>query len=102
MKMPESVETGPFLYRVHLSEIALDGYNGGTNFNNRVIAIDGNITLDGQRETLLHEVLHCTLDLTGLRSMGKDEEENLVASLSPWLLMVLRDNPELVKFLCAK
>ena len=52
------------------------------------------------RDTLLHEVLHAIWSQTAL-DQDEDEQERIVRSFTPWLLQVLRDNPELVEFLLA-
>lgn len=50
------------------------------------------------RESMLHELLHAILSYAP-QPLTYDDEERLCRSLSPWLLMTLRDNPDLVKFL---
>lgn len=50
------------------------------------------------RDTLLHEVLHACL-FAAAGGMTTDEEERLVASLTPVLLDTLRRNPGLLAFL---
>lgn len=99
---PKKVDIGPFRYELYFTPVPLDGYSGLMDANTRTISIDG--TMRDPRETVLHEVLHAVIDLTGLRSGGKDEaievtEEKLVSALSPWLLTVLTENPKLVEFL---
>lgn len=96
------VEVGPFRYELYFSPVPLDGYSGLMDTNSRTISIDG--TVRDQRETVLHEVLHAIIDLTGLRTGAKDEaievtEEKLVSALSPWILTTLEANPKLVAFL---
>jgi hypothetical protein len=52
---------------------------------------------EGQlRDTLLHEVLHGVMAITG---GGVDDEEELVLRITPTLLDTLRRNPELVTYL---
>lgn len=51
-----------------------------------------------KRATVLHEVLHAIAFTAGM-GLEHDAEEALVRSWEPWLLAVLRDNPELVSFL---
>ena len=49
------------------------------------------------RETLLHEVLHVVLEHTGVDNYLHEE---IIASMSPLLLHILRANPRLVRYLC--
>lgn len=56
------------------------------------------------REVLLHEILHGIFYSTALsahpRSLrDKDQEEYVVANMSPMLLTVIRANPSLLKYL---
>ena len=52
------------------------------------------------RDTLLHEVLHAAWSVNPPLD-DEDQEERVVAALAPWLLLALRDNPDLVAFLTA-
>lgn len=57
------------------------------------------------RDSLLHEVMHAVFWGAGgekLLDLDKDAEERLVRLLSPWLLSLIRDNPELIAFLTAE
>lgn len=55
------------------------------------------------RDTLLHEIMHALLNLSGLTSHGVLEDanvaEHVISSLAPLLLDTFRRNPEVVKFL---
>ena len=52
---------------------------------------------DVERETLLHEALHCAIAVTRLE-LDEDMEERLVGGLAPQLLNLLRQCPELVTY----
>lgn len=98
MSCPKKLTIGPFRYAVMVPSFLPDA-DGATNYSQRVIAVNGSLSEQSQRETLLHEVLHAVIDQTGFRNLEKEEEEKLVASLSPPLLSVLRSNPTFVSFL---
>lgn len=60
------------------------------------------------QQVLLHEVLHAVFNASGLALMpeayeGDDEvvEERIVLTTAPVLVMVLHDNPDLVRYLTA-
>ena len=101
MKPPPRIHIGP---HTHAVEYDPDLYTSG-EFGKR----DGNrarITLcPGQsptilRDTLLHEVLHGVLDVTGIaHELGDEKEERYVRRLTPALLDLLRRNPRLVALL---
>lgn len=98
MTAPRTVKVGPFSYSIER------GWNGDdfgdTDFNSTVIRIRGGLSADAERETVLHECLHCATDLVGERvRLGDEREEELVRALSPALLAILRDNPALVRYL---
>lgn len=50
-------------------------------------------------DTLLHEVLHATIETYGVPMGGVDAEEAILRTLTPALLNVLCDNPDLVDVL---
>lgn len=50
-----------------------------------------------ERDSVLHEVLHACWDQTALRD--HDIEEQVVSSLAPILLGVIRDNAEFMRWL---
>ena len=60
------------------------------------ISYDPAQTLPVLRETILHEMLHCILEHTGVEP---DEHETLIRNISPLMLETLRRNPELVEWL---
>lgn len=51
-----------------------------------------------EREVLLHELLHACLSNSSV-TLDYEQEERLVAVVSPRLLAALRDNPALVRYL---
>lgn len=66
------------------------------------IEIRGDRPVAMTRDTLLHEVLHAVLAISGTRAMvdlEREDEEKIVSGLAPALLHVLRDNPKLAAFL---
>lgn len=69
-------------------------------------SIDQTITLaedqhkDSLRDTLLHEVMHAILWIS--HNHIKMEEERLVSSVTPWMILVFRDNPKLTEYLFSK
>ena len=99
MSKPKKVEVSPFRYTVYYSPVTLDDKTGMLDTDTRTVVVDGTISEQSQQEVLLHELLHAIIDTTAIRGQEKDEEEKLVAALSPPLLQLLRSNPTLVGFL---
>ncbi|NDC55599.1 MAG: hypothetical protein EBZ69_02125 [Alphaproteobacteria bacterium] len=98
---PSEVRVGPYLFRVEYREDVSDSEPdlfGITIPRDQRIIVSSRQTDQCERDTLLHEVLHAVFYASGL-FREVDNEERVVAGVSTWLLMVLRDNPQLAKFL---
>lgn len=109
-KLPAMVRVGPATYRVtsDAAEHAKacqrvgDGLLGSTTFKSCVITIDPDQAHDCKTDTVLHEVLHCVTQMAGLLSeWGEEKDEAVVTRLTPVLLGVIRDNPDLISYLKA-
>jgi hypothetical protein len=125
--IPAEVQVGVLTYRV-LTDVAAiqavsasadiaDGaeWTAYSDHDAAVIGINPGNPVGVQRRDLLHELLHCCLRLSGVepnvyarivhRAKGKHDgynvEEFTVAATAAPLLSVLRDNPDLVKWLLA-
>lgn len=98
--LPAELRIGPHTYRVRLSD-KLEEY-GHTDNRQSKIRLAG-WQADGQlRDTLLHEALHAIVWCSGgsrLLALSDEDEERMVRLISPWLLQLLRDNPDLVRYL---
>ena len=78
-----------------------DGHYGMTNVVTERILVSANQSEGQLKDTVLHEALHAIINRSGWRPSDNDEEK-LVATISPWLLLVLQDNPKLVAYLTEK
>lgn len=66
------------------------------------IAIREGMGPEAERDTVLHEVLHCAMRMTGARdAIEGSGEETVVNALAVSLLAVLRQNPVLAAWLVA-
>lgn len=109
--MIKSIKVGPFNYRISVSLEELlrnneshgDGNSkpfGMTVHAKELITIDPSQSEGMKRDTVLHEVLHACFFCVGLHNVvGFEDEEKIIASLSPMLLYVLRNNPDFVEYL---
>ena len=69
----------------------LDGY---CDYDTLCIYVNKNLSEDLFKETLIHECLHAAIFTSGAHRFfvpGTDNEENLVAVLSPYIHGMLRD-----------
>lgn len=78
---------------------------GETDDNNTTIRIKRAQSDACKRDTLLHEVLHAVMWLSGGKhvfGLDHEDEEKLIRVLTPWILAFLRDNPESLEYLLEK
>jgi hypothetical protein len=109
-KRPTKVLVGGLVYRVKYDEASLkaakarelEDLNGHCANDQLLITVDGSMAEPNVREILLHEILHACHWAAGapLTLMKEDDpEEGLVRVLSPRLMGVLRNNPDVLEYL---
>lgn len=97
---PRAVQIGPHPYTVRVKK--LEGFLGRTTNKLAKIQLDREQSPSNMKDTLVHESLHAILAQSGALANLKFEgntEEQLVATLSPWILQWIQDNPDLIAFL---
>lgn len=102
MKLPKRLKIGfrDFLVQTRTTqEMSEDRALGLCMVDRAVIFVDEALDPQQKAETLLHETLHAVWHVMCLPP--KLDEEKAVTGLPKGLAGVLRDNPELVKFLLA-
>lgn len=93
---------------VHGDEPALGLRSGGTKNVGRTVLHRQQVVLDDRqapdqlRQIALHEVVHACLQLTEAAPADDDEAERVVSTLAFMLLQVIRDNPELIRWLAER
>lgn len=106
---PARVQVGPYRLDVAVSNRRLaehsvhrgdrpDALDGGCDLSGGRILIRERLGRDAFADTLLHEVLHACLAITGC-SLDVDAEEQVVLPLAPLLFDTLRRNPDLAAYL---
>lgn len=103
MTPPTRVKIGAHSWKVsELVEIEADQWLfGRTRPRWSLIEITKGQSASQKRDTVLHEVLHAIIE-QGSTFIEDHVEEALVRDISPLLLGVLRENPNLLKFLLDK
>lgn len=108
--MPSAIKVGRHRYRV-VNDVAewnslsngtgvRHSDHGATHHHWSLIAINPTDSPSQQADSLLHEVLHVIWFVASLDHMPEgDREEPTVARLTPWLSLVLCDNPDMMAFL---
>ena len=106
--MPESVKIGPFEYWVssdaesHMAventeKSRLDGRSCPIEL---VIHVSPKGAEDYRRSTMIHEIVHQVFVIAG-SMIDKDDEEKICRLLEAGLLGVIKENPDLVRWLTA-
>lgn len=96
--MPQSVKVGCHTYTVaRKSKTEMKGSSGECDYDALTISVRKGLRKTMAQETLLHEVLHACVD-PNLRE-GEHKEEDYINSMSDDLLLVLKENPELIQYL---
>lgn len=99
MRIPKKVKIGPHIYIVKLEKdlSGNHGLMGQSRHTSSEIVIDPNLSGSQLEDTLLHEILHAIQFQTRFISDGEKDEELAVSRLTPLLLQVIKDNPEIFK-----
>ena len=104
MNPPKTIKVSPFVFEVVHDPDQLSNSQGDAMIDRNQLKVyinrdrpDGNL-----RDDILHELLHAVYGQTPLFSNsdhGAEQEERIIAALSPRILAVLRENPRLVAWL---
>lgn len=104
--LPTHIQVGPMRYTVAVDQVAINAEGsskhvyGVTLHKKLSIFLAEGMAADQEADTLLHEVLHACLNVTGQDLPYTDTQmEAVVYGLSPVLLDTLRRNPDLVAYL---
>lgn len=95
----------PFL--IEYDKAVLDGHNGRdrkdrmgrTDMRDLEITIDHTLAEQVIRDTLLHECLHAVWIDAGLDEMENLTEEQIINTIAPRLVSMMRVNPELMEYM---
>lgn len=107
-KPPKQITVGSLTYTVTTSKATIDAacrdegadLYGRTDHTRLAIALDPDNAPAMQRQTLMHEAMHCITERVGLTTeLPAGDEEKLVRRIAPALLDLLCTNPQLVEYL---
>lgn len=105
MTKPTKFKSGFYTWKIIWSEEKVEDCFGKTDIGTKSIVMYSQDNSEIERETLLHELLHVALDDKCEAIFGyeggklEDKEENMIRLLSPVMMQILSDNPELHNFL---
>jgi hypothetical protein len=109
--MPKEIRVGSQIFKIVMRDPASDGMLqesiGYSLDDQNLIVISNQLSETKKKQTLMHEILHCLkfVFYAGHYPLGKDLEtwEHFFIHLyEEPLLMVLIDNPPLIKYLLGK
>lgn len=103
LKIPKKIKIGYLTHKVvygHIKSSKKEDYRLGETHSYKGIIKIAPANKTVEKETLLHEILHAALAVSGqTQFLTAKEEERIVSSLSPYIFQILRDNPILVSYL---
>ena len=101
---PKAIKVGPVTYTTEVVDGLSDTNNialwGRCDHDTLVLSVAKKVDLQFQKIVLLHEILHAVYHLSGLPDPVT--EEQMITSISPLLVLLMRDNPKLLEYLCEK
>lgn len=101
-QLPAIVTVGPYRYDIVEDDgrIADEGANGKHYPDRLTIVYSTDPHPAKLQEVILHELMHALLTMAGLdQDLDEDHTEAVARRVTPWLLDVLRSNPDLVAYL---
>lgn len=105
VRPPTTVKVGPLVYDVkfnsdYVRKLGINGANGESDLENLVITIGEHLNPQVQKQIMVHEILHCCFQAanTSFQVTKHSSEETIVSCLESPLLEVLKDNPQLLKW----
>ena len=106
MRKPTKFKAGCYSWQIYWSQEEAEEMYGKTDSHNKVVTIYKCKNDEILRETLLHELLHVVMEDKAEAVFNfdpdkkeYDKEENLIRLISPVLMQIINDNPELWQFL---
>ena len=100
MKLPKTIKIGHLTYTLNVvKDLTVRGLKcfGSHDGNLKIISIDDSIeNTQVTKETILHESMHALWDHFDLPTKN---EEHTISCLSKGFLMLIVDNPKLLKYL---
>jgi hypothetical protein len=100
-KRPSSFKAGYFEYELYFDSTKVTSDHGETDTENKILTVYDRNSEDLNRETLFHELMHVACDDSYVfeGDHADDLEERMIRILSPKLMQIFRDNPELSEYL---
>lgn len=99
--MVKKVKLGFFTWEIYFQPDVED--HGQTDFDRKRILIDSDLSIECQRETLFHEILHVSMEDCAAIKLEYDKvvdrEEDVIRHISPLIMLYMSQNKWLNKFI---
>ena len=96
MKKPDVVHLFPTYYTVKdTTKQESETYKGKADYSAREIRVNEDHHLEDQKAVILHEIVHCLLDMGGVL----EHDEQVVDIMAFGILSMIRGNSDLIKWL---
>jgi hypothetical protein len=101
---PSRIVVGPFVFQIHYRTAkTMPNQYGYTSMFEEKILLRRDLGFGQRRETLWHELEHCAIFLShSTNNDGFEDEDEFIEANAPTLVTVLRDNPQLTKWLAKR
>jgi hypothetical protein len=94
--LPDQLTISGVQWRIEKTDWDPRGVAGLTNYSSHTIYISRRQSLAEEQDTLMHELLHCVMGHAF--SDEKIRGHEVISSLTPKLLQLFKENPQLVKY----
>lgn len=99
---PSKIIVGPYAYKIYWRSSASMGNSYGITWTKTSsIYVDSGLSKGQLRETVLHELFHAC-QTVGSFYGNNSSADGFIESTAPTLIQILRDNPDLVRWLQEK
>lgn len=103
LRLPRKVFVGPYTYSIYCNDAAtaaLGSDFGQCDTERLEIKLSHDKPLQIHQEVLVHEMLHAAMNVAALDvTLGEGIEEDVVRRLAPILTMMIKANPQWIKFI---
>lgn len=97
--LPVVIKIGAVDYTIELQDNLEDDDYGYCDSHTQRIVLSKDQNKQSIGDTLLHEIMHAIWHESGLFSVKRPDEEQIVRTTSTWMCLVFRDNPEILPFI---
>lgn len=100
MTVPKQIQVGPYTFTLKAAPDLLEtGKVGDCDETKALIRYVPDLDPIMLRSVIVHEMLHACALMAGITDTDKHDQETFIRRTEPFLLAVLRDNPDLTTWI---